>query len=126
LPSDEQEAPAQFVFDRGRLGGHDGVLACVVSGAAPWVERGMPATVQATRRQITRSAHSALPALNELRSFTEKRATFRCTPGLRRPSRLIAPGLQAAADYVAGPYPATLEGAVRSAVEAVAALHAAN
>jgi monoamine oxidase len=39
---------------------------------------------------------------------------------------LIAPGLQAAADYVAGPYPATLEGAVRSAVEAVAALHAAN
>ena len=126
LPSDEQEAPAQFVFDRGRLGGHDGVLACVVSGAAPWVERGMSATVQATQQQITRLAHSALPALNELRSFTERRATFRCTPGLRRPSRLIAPGLQAAADYVAGPYPATLEGAVRSAVEAVAALHAAN
>jgi squalene-associated FAD-dependent desaturase len=126
LPSDEQEAPAQFVFDRGRLGGHDGVLACVVSGAAPWVERGMPATVQATQQQIGRVPYGASSALHELRSFTEKRATFRCTPGLRRPSRLIAPGLQAAADYVAGPYPATLEGAVRSAVEAVAALHAAN
>ena len=126
LPSDEQEAPAQFVFDRGRLGGHDGVLACVVSGAAPWVERGMPATVQATQQQIARLPHGASATLDELRSFTEKRATFRCTPGLARPSRVIAPGLQAAADYVAGPYPATLEGAVRSAVEAVAALHAAN
>ena len=126
LPSDEQEAPAQFVFDRGRLGGHDGVLACVVSGAAPWVERGMPTTVQATRQQIGRVPHGASSALHELRSFTEKRATFRCTPGLQRPPRLIAPGLYAAADYVAGPYPATLEGAVRSAVEAVAALHAAN
>jgi squalene-associated FAD-dependent desaturase len=126
LPSDEQEAPAQFVFDRGRLGGHDGVLACVVSGAAPWVERGMPTTVQATQQQIGRVPHGSSSALRELRSFTEKRATFRCTPGLQRPPRLIAPGLHAAADYVAGPYPATLEGAVRSAVEAVAALHAAN
>jgi hypothetical protein len=34
----------------------------------------------------------------------------------------VAPGLVAAADYVAGPYPATIEGAVRSAVQAVALL----
>lgn len=126
LPSDERAAPAQFVFDRGRLGGHDGVLACVVSGAAPWVERGMPATVQATQQQLARLPHGGGAALNELRSFTEKRATFRCTPGLQRPPGSIASGLYAAADYVAGPYPATLEGAVRSALEAVAALHAAS
>jgi len=44
----------------------------------------------------------------------EKRATFACTPGLRRPSAAIAPGLWAAGDYIDGPYPATLEGAVRS------------
>jgi len=125
LPSDEHTAPAQFVFDRGLLGGHDGVLAFVVSGAAPWVERGMPATVLATQRQATQLPNNAGAGLTELRSFTEKRATFRCTPGLRRPPASIAPGLHAAADYVAGPYPATLEGAVRSAIEAVAALDGA-
>jgi hypothetical protein len=52
----------------------------------------------------------------------EQRATFACTPGLKRPPSVIADGLLAAADYVAGPYPATLEGAVRSAEAAVAAL----
>jgi len=124
LPSDELAAPAQFVFDRGRLGGHDGVLACVVSGAAPWVERGMPPTVKAAQQQLAGLPHGSSSPLNELRSFTEKRATFRCTPGLQRPRGAISPGLHAAADYVAGPYPATLEGAVRSALEAVAALHA--
>jgi len=122
LPSNERDAPAQFVFDRGRLGGLDGVLAFVVSGAAPWVERGMPATVLATQQQAARLPVGSASALEELRTFTEKRATFRCTPGLHRPSISIAPGLSAAADYVAGPYPATLEGAVRSALEAVDAI----
>jgi len=42
----------------------------------------------------------------------DKRATFRCTAGVVRPPRDILPGLQAAADWVAGPYPATLEAAV--------------
>ena len=44
----------------------------------------------------------------------EKRATFQCTPGLARPDARIAAGLWAAGDYVQGPYPATLEGAVRA------------
>jgi hydroxysqualene dehydroxylase len=35
---------------------------------------------------------------------------------LLRPTQSIAEGLQAAGDYVQGPYPATLEGAVRSAM----------
>ncbi|MFX8004414.1 hypothetical protein ABTK66_18735, partial [Acinetobacter baumannii] len=46
--------------------------------------------------------------------LTEKRATFACTPGLVRPPARIAPGLWAAGDYIDGPYPATLEGAVRA------------
>jgi len=48
----------------------------------------------------------------------EKRATFQCTPGLQRPPARIAANLWAAGDYVAGPYPATLEGAVRSGRQA--------
>ena len=122
LPSGEHSAPAQFVFDRGRLGGHDGVLAFVVSGAAPWVERGMSDTVLATQTQAHDVPRGSVAELKELRTFTEKRATFRCTPGLQRPPGSIAAGLHAAADYVAGPYPATLEGAVRSALDAAAAI----
>ena len=37
-----------------------------------------------------------------------------------RPAATIAPGLWAAGDHVAGPYPATLEGAVRSGLAAAA------
>ena len=54
----------------------------------------------------------ALPGLRAVQTVVEKRATFACTPALARPPRVIAPGLQACGDYVAGPYPATLEGAV--------------
>jgi len=56
-----------------------------------------------------------------LRVLAEKRATFRCTPGLDRPPARIARGLVAAGDYIDGPYPATLEGAVRAGEAAVAA-----
>jgi hypothetical protein len=54
-----------------------------------------------------------------LRVVAEKRATFRCTPGLDRPPTALGPGLVAAGDYIEGPYPATLEGAVRSGEAAV-------
>jgi hypothetical protein len=54
--------------------------------------------------------------------LAEKRATFRCTPGLARPSARIAPRLAAAGDYVDGPYPATLEGAVQAGENALSAL----
>jgi hypothetical protein len=62
------------------------------------------------------------PSARVLDALAEKRATFTCVPTLRRPSRDIAPGLVAAGDYVAGPYPATLEGAVRTGIEAIDAL----
>ena len=40
-------------------------------------------------------------------------------PALVRPPMDIAIGLRACADYVDGPYPSTLEGAVRSATAAI-------
>ena len=115
----DAEAPAQFVFDRGQLGGPPGLLAFVISGAQPWVKRGMEATTQAVEAQARAalSRHLRGP-LAAVRTLTEKRATFRCTPGLHRPGMRIAAGLFAAGDHVAGPYPATLEGAVRSGLEA--------
>ncbi|MBX3624395.1 MAG: hydroxysqualene dehydroxylase HpnE [Rhizobacter sp.] len=108
--------PAQFAFDLGALGGPDGVIAFVVSGAAEWVARGMAAVEQAALQQA-HAAFGGLP-LQALRTTTEKRATFLCTPGLRRPAQHIAAGLLAAGDYVEGPYPATLEGATRSGLAA--------
>jgi hydroxysqualene dehydroxylase len=120
LVNDTTERPAQFVFDLGQLGGAPGELSFVISGAAPWVERGVAATEAAVLKQATTALTSFLvaPPVHQ-RCLTEKRATFRCTPGLLRPTSKIAPGLWAAADYVAGPYPATLEGAVRSAADVV-------
>ena len=118
-----EDAPAQFVLDRGQLGGPRGLLAFVISGARQWVDAGREATLAATMRQASRSLGHVLKGEREARLLiTEKRATFRCVPGLERPPMRIAPGLLAAGDHVQGPYPATLEGAVRSAVHAVEAL----
>jgi hypothetical protein len=122
LRSDAQR-PAQFVFDLGIISGLDGVLAFVVSGAASWVAQGLEATTTATLSQAREAlgAHLRSP-IETLRSTTEKRATFLCTPQLQRPPQQVLPGLWAAGDYIQGPYPATLEGAMRSGVEAAAAI----
>jgi squalene-associated FAD-dependent desaturase len=114
LRSQEPLAPAQFVFDRGQLGGPQGLLAFVVSAST-----GERATVQAA---VLQQAHTQLGlTLQPVQTVVEKRATFACTPGLARPAQAIAPGLWACGDYVDGPYPATLEGAVLSGQAAVQA-----
>ena len=108
-------APAQFVFDRGQLGGPAGLLAFVVSASTG--ER------EALQAQVLVQAKNHLGlTLQAVQSVVEKRATFACTPALARPPVHIAPGLLACGDYVDGPYPATLEGAVRSGLAVVAAL----
>ncbi len=109
------DAPAQFVFDHGQLGGATGRFAFVVSGAAPWVQRG--GCADAVLAQARRELRWASPPVVD-RILTEKRATFACTPGLVRPPARITEGLWAAGDYVDGPYPATLEGAVRAGLAA--------
>ena len=119
------EGPAQFAFDLGALGRPAGIFAFVASGAATWVEHGLDASAAAILRQARHHFPGRFEGPDErvlLHIAAEHRATFACTPGLQRPRAWIAPGLVAAADYVEGPYPATLEGAVRSAEAAVAAL----
>lgn len=119
-------APAQFVFDLGALTGATGLFAFVASGAGPALAAGLPACGQALLAQ----ARAAFPGQFQgddaavLRHLAaERRATFACTPGLARPPQAIAPGLLAAGDHVQGPYPATLEGAVRAGRAAARALH---
>ncbi len=108
-------APAQFVFDRGQLGGPAGLLAFVVSASGT--------DQQVLQNQVLRQAQQQLGlTLQPVQTVVEKRATFACTPGLVRPPQAIAPGLLACGDYLGGPYPATLEGAIRSGLSAVLAL----
>jgi predicted NAD/FAD-binding protein len=118
LHSDDSRWPAQFAFDMEALGRDTGLFAFVVSAAAGWVERGVPALEAAVLAQ----ARTILPGRWEvLRTLIDRRATFACTPGLVRPPQIVDAGLHAAGDYVDGPYPGTLEGAVRSGITAVPA-----
>ncbi len=121
-------APAQFAFDLGALQ-HDpaarGRFALVVSGAAAALADGVAACGQLLLQQARAQFPGAFAGPDDqvlLHVAAERRATFACSPGLRRPAMAIAPGLLAAGDYVAGPYPATLEGAVRSGLAAADAL----
>mgnify|MGYP006211530299 CR=1 FL=1 len=113
---DALRTPAQFVFDRGQLTPHDaaaqGVLAFVVSASEGERDALQARVLQQAADQL------GLIGLQAIQTVVEKRATFACTPDLRRPAAAIAPGLWAAGDYVEGPYPATLEGAVRSGLAA--------
>jgi hydroxysqualene dehydroxylase len=117
LPS-TAEAPAQFVFDRGQLGGPAGLLAFVISAS-----QGEGAVL--TGRVLTQAAAQLGLQLQAVQTIVEKRATFACTPGLQRPATLVASGLLACGDYIAGPYPATLEGSVRSGLAAARAVNGA-
>lgn len=113
------EGPAQFVFDHGWLSGRHGLLSFVISAAQSWTDSGPDAAADATFVQARSQLGTHLKApLHALRVFNEKRATFRCTPDLQRPPQRIAPGLSAAGDYIEGPYPSTLEGAVQSGISA--------
>ena len=101
-----------------------GLFALVISGARAWVELGLDVTAQAALQQARAAFEHDVwrEAPRVLRTIAERRATFLCKPGLVRPPTRIAPGLAAAGDYIDGPYPATLEGAVRSARAALGAL----
>lgn len=106
-----------FIFDLQASRGMPHTIAAVASASGPhleWDDARWLEEIDARMRQ----AFGPLPPLRLIKRVTEKRATFSCTPGMfRPPSSTPYPGLFLAGDYVDGPYPATLEGAVRSGVQ---------
>lgn len=116
---------SQWIFDRGITHGQHGLIAVVISTQG--VHSGLSHDELALTIQAELHQRLGLPDL-VLRQqvITEKRATFACTPDLARPSNQTAiAGLFLAGDFTAGlagqgrgEYPATLEGAVRSGVNA--------
>ncbi len=111
LSSSETE-PAQFVFDRGALTGQQGLLAFVVSASQGDANTLEQQVIQQGRKQL------GMPNLQALQTIVDKRATFACTPSLQRPSMKLTEQVLICGDYVEGPYPSTIEGAVRSGVHA--------
>ncbi|UGQ48510.1 hydroxysqualene dehydroxylase HpnE [Massilia endophytica] len=115
----------QFVFDRGQLDpAQKGLFAVVISAsgaASDLPQQELAALLAAQLAAVFGRPPLAQPVWS--RVVTEKRATFACTPGLERPANDTGlSGLWLAGDYTAGEYPATIEMAVRSGVEAARGL----
>lgn len=111
----------QFVFDRGQLDTTQaGLLAVVISASTEAAALGQAALAQAVAQQLAdvfQRKELATPEWSWV--ITEKRATFACEPNLRRPpNETVLNDLWLAGDYTAGDYPATIEGAVRSGLQA--------
>ena len=109
------DGPAQWVFDRGQLGGEAGLLACVISAHGEYEKLNREDLEIAIHQQLERELGRRLPSPDWVLSVVEKRATIACRPGIVRPDiKTPVPGLWLAGDYIDSPYPATLESAVRS------------
>jgi hydroxysqualene dehydroxylase len=87
-----------------------GLLAFVVSDAK--------GDREAIERLVLAQGEAILGvALQAVSNIIEKRATFACTAQMKRPAKLALAGLSVVGDYVDGPYPSTIEGAVLSAIQ---------
>ena len=119
-----QGSPAQFAFDRGQIYNEactPGLLAFVVSAnklSKEDVTHQVMVQLSALLHQLGQDA-LGIEAFKVIQTVVEKRATFACIPNLKRPSATPCPGITVCGDYVEGPYPATLEGAVISGIQAV-------
>lgn len=106
----------QWAFDRERLCGQRGLLGAVISARGRHQDLTQDELALRAHDELAR-AIGPLPRPLWHRVIAEKRATFACTPGLKRPpQRTPLPRFFLAGDYTASDYPATLEAAVRSGV----------
>jgi squalene-associated FAD-dependent desaturase len=108
---------AHWMFNR-----PDGLFAAVISAPDPAALPPRDALIAA----VVADARRVDPQLGEplwSRVVVERRATFAAVPGCVRPGVRVGAGrIYLAGDWVDSPYPATLEGAVRSGVAAASAL----
>ncbi len=124
-------SPAHWVFDRGRLTGHEperGQYLTVVSSGVPDLAatRG-PELVELMRRELV--SRLGAGELTWSRVSREPRATFAARPGTgsNRPGTATArPHVARAGAWTATGWPATMEGAIRSGRAAAAHLTAVS
>jgi len=108
----------QWAFDRGRLLGEKGRIACVVSAQGDHQQMQQDEIAATCARELA-AFWPQLGAPQSSRVIMEKRATISCTPqrpriGLETPVENVF----LAGDYTDPEYPPTLEAAVRSGIRA--------
>jgi squalene-associated FAD-dependent desaturase len=127
------DSPVQWVFDRTRIsgmharGGDGQYLAISLSAADEYAD----VPVAELREKFVPALAELFPAardatVTEFFVTREKRATFRQVPGtakLRPKAGTALPGLVLAGSWTDTGWPDTMEGAVRSGLNAVIALH---
>ena len=109
---------AQWAFDRGQLCGQYGLVAVIISAEGAHQKLSQQALGETITAEL-KVAFPYLPAPEWHKVIAEKRATFACTAGLKRPiQQTKIKNLYLAGDYTKGDYPATIEGAIRSGLSA--------
>ncbi len=115
--------PAQFVFDRGFLfkNNADEFKASKNKGVLSFVSSFSTLSNELISEAVLNQAKNELKLrdIKVIGTISEKRATFCCSPGLIRPGQQITQSIWACGDYLEGPYPSTLEGAVISGKEVI-------
>jgi hydroxysqualene dehydroxylase len=108
---------SQWVFDRGQICGQAGLMAVVISAHPVLAQSQVQLAELVAAELLTLFPDLGQPLWHKV--ITEKRATFSCNNALKRPANItLYPHLYIAGDYTAGDYPATIEGAVRSGIQA--------
>jgi squalene-associated FAD-dependent desaturase len=108
---------AQWVFDRSITHAQHGLLAVVISAEGRYRSLSHAELVGQVDQEL-RAALGTLPAPLWHQVIVEKRATFSCDVGVKRPSQFTPqPDFYLAGDYTDSDYPATLEAATRSGVK---------
>ncbi len=108
---------SQWLFDKGRIAAHHGLIAAVISAEGIHQELSQDELAQKVITEL-RDEFGIAETPQWFKVIAEKRATFCCAPDLQRPAQQTAlSSLLLAGDYTEGGYPATLEGAVLSGVK---------
>lgn len=113
----------QWVFDRGIMCDQHGLMAVIISaeGEHQQLEQ------DALALQVANELRQAFPNLTKPlwhQVIAEKRATFSCDANTTRPAYITRQqNVYLAGDYVYEDYPATIEGAIRSGINAANAIH---
>ena len=108
---------AQWLFDKGQITGHHGLIAAVISAEGMHQEFGHEQLAQKVAQELhDQLGIRATPLWHQV--IAEKRATFSCEPNLPRPAHTTPlANVLLAGDYTAADYPATLESAIISGIQ---------